>query len=65
MISLSVLIRSVSLRQKALGFHIGWQAPDKIFDVSDMENLNFHIKDLLVFILSILYHKQSHCQYFL
>lgn len=58
MISLSDLIRSVPLRQKALGFHIGWQAPDKIFDVSDMENLNFHIKDLLIFILSILYHKK-------
>lgn len=63
MISLSCLIRSDTVHPKALGFHIGGQAPNEIFDVSQLKNLNFHLGDLLVFSLSILYHISQQCQY--
>ena len=58
MISLSCLIRSDTVHPKALGFHIGGQAPNEIFDRPNAEKLNFHLGDLLFlsFSLSILYH---------
>ena len=58
MICRSDLIRLAVLCPKALGFRIGRETPDEIFNQSDLKNLNFHIKDLLVFSLSILYHKK-------
>ena len=43
MISLSCLISSDTVHPKALGFHIGGQAPDEVFDMFKSENFNFHI----------------------